>query len=208
MRFHEKILGARQRQVLKELGTVVSRGGFYLGGGTALALQLGHRQSADFDWFAPSLTDPSLLAQDLRDAGLAFQTELLALGTLLGRIHGVHVSFFAYPYALLRSPRPWPKYACRVASLDDLAAMKLTAIAQRGGKKDFVDIYALCAKHAPLGQLLKVYQRKFSVRNLFHLLASLTFFDDADRDRMPRLLWRLRWATIKKSLKQWVQAQG
>jgi hypothetical protein len=209
MKFHEEILGARQRKVLQETAAGLRGQDFYLGGGTALALWLGHRRSVDFDWFTSApFADPLALARDLRATGLPFRTESVARATLDGRCRGVRLSFFAYPYKLLESPRRWPKYGCRLASLDDLAAMKLTAIAQRGGKKDFIDIYALAVRHRSLGDLLRLYQRKFQVQSLSHLLASLVFFDDADRERMPSLLWRLRWATIKKALRQWVKARA
>ena len=87
-----------------------------------------------------------------------------------------------------------------MASLDDLAAMKLSAIAQRGSRKDFVDIYALAEKHAPLRQLLDCYARKFSIRDTGHVLYALSYFDDAEREPMPKMLWRLSWQEIKRRI--------
>jgi hypothetical protein len=117
---------------------------FYLGGGTALAIHLGHRRSVDFDWFTQEhITDPLRLAQDLNDQGIVFVTRSIERGTLHGSVSGVQVSFLEYRYPLLQPLVAWPMFGCTLASPEDLACMKLSALAQRGAKKDFIDIYAL-----------------------------------------------------------------
>ena len=206
MSFHPEAISERQQEVLLHLGPVATELGFYLAGGTAVALHLGHRRSVDFDWFTGErLTDPLRLAQNLRDAGLAFQTGQVARGTLHGTASDVQVSFLEYRYPLLERLVPWPDYACRLASLDDLACMKLAAIAQRGAKKDFIDLYALGLRHRPLPDLLALYQRKYATHDVAHLLYALAYFDDADRERMPMPLWDLDWQTIKRTIRDWVQ---
>jgi hypothetical protein len=83
--------------------------------------------------------------------------------------------------------------------------MKLAAIAQRGAKKDFVDLYALHQQGISLREMLAWYQKKFDVQDIAHLLYSLSYFNDADRERMPRLLRAVSWKTIKKSMGGWIQ---
>jgi hypothetical protein len=86
--------------------------------------------------------------------------------------------------------------------------MKLSALAQRGAKKDFVDVYALGIKYCSLSDMLDWYQQKYAVTDLTHVLYSLAYFDDADRERMPRMFWDSNWRTIKKTIVQWLQDLG
>ena len=116
----------KQQRVLAQLGPVVAQLGFYLAGGTAVALHLGHRRSVDLDWFAaPGLPDPQKLAQDLSEQGVKFVADKVAPGTLHGSIHGVRVSFLGYRYPLLAALHDRGGDGTRVASRADLSAMKL-----------------------------------------------------------------------------------
>jgi predicted nucleotidyltransferase component of viral defense system len=206
MSFHPEILQGLQAQVLRQLSTFASLRQFYLGGGTALAVHLGHRYSIDFDWFTQEkIADPLLLAQDLRDAGFSFTTGSVERGTLHGMIEGVRVSFMEYHYALLEPLVSWPEFGCNLASPADLACMKLSAVSQRGGKKDFIDIYALGSKTFSLQEMISMYQRKYSVKDISHLLYGLAFFDDAEREPGPKLLWDMDWKVVKKSVQGWVR---
>jgi predicted nucleotidyltransferase component of viral defense system len=207
--FHPQILQAAQKKALLKLGPVMTAQRFYLGGGTALALQLGHRRSVDLDWFTQErIADPLRLAQDLNDQGVSFVTRHVERGTLHGSVSGVRVSLLEYRYPLLQPPILWPTFGCKLASLEDLACMKLSALSQRGAKKDFVDIYALGTKHCSLSELLGWYQQKYAVKDLTHVLYSLAYFDDADRERLPRMFWASDWRTIKKTISQWVRSLG
>ncbi|HEY3116114.1 MAG TPA: nucleotidyl transferase AbiEii/AbiGii toxin family protein, partial [Chloroflexota bacterium] len=133
-------------------------------GGTALALYFGHRHSVDLDWFTGErIADPIRLAQDIRDEGVSLVTGQIELGTLYSSVSGVRVSFLEYRYPLLEPLTSWPEFGCLLASLDDLACMKLSAVAQRGSKKDFVDIYALGLNHRPVQDMLRLYQQKYSI---------------------------------------------
>jgi hypothetical protein len=180
--------------------------GCYLGGGTAVALQLGHRRSVDFDWFATRpLGDLLLLAARLEAKGVPLVVEGTAAGTLNGRVRSVPVSILEYPYPLIGPSVPWAAHGFELASLDDLAAMKLSAITQRGAKKDFVDIYAMATTHRPLGDLLDTYRQKYGIADIAHILYGLVYFDDADRQPMPKMLWDMSWRTIKVSIRKWVR---
>lgn len=207
MTFHPEVLTPEQRRLLAQLGPVVARERFYLGGGTAIALMLGHRRSDDLDWFTGEpLEDALLLARRLQEAGVPLATRQVGPGTLHGEAFGVRTSFLEYRYPLLQPAQPWPDYGCLVASLDDLACMKLAAIAQRGARKDFLDIYALGTEHLALAEMLRSYRSKYGIEDTLHVLRGLTYFDDADKERMPRLVHRMSWRTVKATILEWVLA--
>jgi len=83
--------------------------------------------------------------------------------------------------------------------------MKLSAIAQRGHKKDFVDLYALGTKSFSLKQMLNFYQKKFSLKDIGHVLFALSYFDDAEKERLPMMLWKTQWNPMKKAIQTWVK---
>jgi hypothetical protein len=187
-----KVLDATQAKVLRAIGPALHARGFYLAGGTAVALHFGHRRSVDLDWFtAQPLGDPNTLAASLRADGIGFETGMPLRGTLHGTVSGTRVSMLEFPYPMLKALLPCPVSDCAMASLDDLAAMKLSAIVQRGSRKDFVDIYALSVRHAPLADMLAWYRRKFSVAEVGHVVYALSYLDDAEKEPMPTMLWRV-----------------
>jgi hypothetical protein len=205
--FHPEILTPRQTEVLRSLGPSASRHGFHLGGGTAIALHLGHRRSVDFDWFRqPLLEDPLELARDLQEDGIPFVTGWTRRSTLYGTVRGVRVSFFQFRYRFLRPLILWPEVGCPLAALEDLACMKLSAISQRGSRKDFVDLFALGRHGFSLQQMLGWYREKFEVDDIAHLLYALVYFDDADKEPRPSMLWKVSWREVKETLRDWVKA--
>lgn len=207
MSFHPEAISSEQLSVLRTLAPAVTERGFYLGGGTAVALHLGPRRSEDFAWFKESsFGDPLLLARSLREVGSDFETTSVAAGTLHGRIGGVRVSFLEYGYPPLESPLEWSAAGCRVASLDDLACMKLAAVAQRGSRKDFVDIYALLRNHRPLPGLLERYRRRYDVKDVGHVVTALAYFDEAEPEPMPVMLWDVDWPTVRETVLDSVEA--
>jgi hypothetical protein len=199
---HTKVMTGPQQRALKALGPVASRHGFSLAGGTAVALHLGHRRSVDLDWFtARPFPDPLGLAELLRSEGVPFETTEISPGTLHGEACGVKVSFLEFRYPELEPPMQWVAGKCSLASLADLSAMKLAALAQRGARKDFADIYALAREFRSLPELVALYQRKFAVKDPGHLLFALAFFDDAETEPMPAMLWPVTWGEIKKTIR-------
>lgn len=207
MKIHADILTVVQTKALKRLGPFALRGGFYLGGGTAVALQLGHRRSVDFDWFTSGrLADPLRLAASLGQDRIPFTTGQIERGTLYGSVYRVRVSFFDYAYPLLKPALSWKDYSCPIASLADLASMKLAAIAQRGSKKDFVDIYALGKETFSLTDMLAFYRRKYDIQDIGHILYGLSCFDQAEKERMPRMIWNVEWKEIRKTVQSWVKS--
>jgi hypothetical protein len=209
MSVHPEILTPTQLGVLAEVGPAADRRGFALGGGTGLALLLGHRRSVDFDWFTTEpMGDAARLAAGLRGDGVDLGIEQVDRGTLHGTVAGVRVSFLEFSYPLLADPVDVPEHGCRVLSLDDIAAMKLSAIAQRGARKDFVDFYALLTRYRPLPELLEPYRRKFAVDDVGHLVYSLAYFDDAEREPLPEMIWPVSWHEMRREISRRVGELG
>lgn len=209
MRFLLDGLSPKQINVLRQLGPIARKYDFYLAGGTAISIYLGHRISVDLDWFTQNeMKDALVFAENLRRAKLDFTTEQTAPGTLHGSITNVRVSFLEFRYPLVEPLTIWKEMNCGLASLDDLACMKLSAIAQRGARKDFCDIYALGLKHRTLHEMLALYQQKFSVQDISPVLYGLAYFDDAESERMPPMLWNVSWNEIRKAISDWVKETG
>ena len=165
-------------------------------GGTALALHLGHRKSIDLDLFGNF--DPTVSYRKiLSDAG--YSTEGSESGTVQSlRVENVKVDLVNYPY-------PWiddvlVEGDVRLAGLKDIVAMKLSAVANRGRKKDFIDIARLLDDFS-LDQMFDLYKKKFSVSELSFPLRGLMYFDDAEEDPMPEMLGNsLTWENVKKKV--------
>jgi hypothetical protein len=198
-------VGRAQRRVLEHLGPLAAARGFYLAGGTGLALQLGHRRSVDFDWFTgTALAEPLLLSRQLREDGVTVLVDQTERGTLHGRVSGVRVSFIEYQYPLVAPLVRLPGLPTPLASVDDIACMKLSAVTQRGARKDFIDLHAV-GRVRSLPEMLRSYERKYGVRDVGHVLHALTYFEDADRERGPVMLRRTAWTTVKTDIRGWVR---
>jgi hypothetical protein len=206
MSLHGEILPAEQRELLRRLGPVAHDLGFHLGGGTAVALHLGHRQSLDLDWFTgQEVEDPLELAQDIRSRDVQLTVDSTHRGTLHGFVGGVRVTFLVSRYPLLGPPRGCPEFGCALLALEDLAAMKLLAIAQRGAKKDFLDVYALGQHGLSLEAMLASYAKKYAVHDVSRVLYSLCYFDDADSQPMPRMLAPVAWEEVQRTIRRWIK---
>jgi predicted nucleotidyltransferase component of viral defense system len=205
MKFYKDGLDKSQIEILKKLSPLMQKNNFYLAGGTALAIYFGHRISVDLDWFSPKpFGDALLLAKKIQNEKIDLKVEETSLGTLHGSIANVRVTFLEYQYPLLSKTVLWEETGCILASLEDLACMKLSAIAQRGARKDFCDIYAL-GKTFSLQEMLTFYSKKFKIQNISHVLYGLSYFDDAEQERMPKMLWDVSWKEIKKTIQEWVK---
>ena len=171
---------------------------FVLAGGTGLALQFGHRISVDFDLFAPPEKYPRLLLDRVRGAAGALQLIQDKHDTLDVVLDGVKCSFFSYPY-------PFSAFAGRfhgVALADalDIAAMKLVAIAQRGARKDFIDLYVCLRRHSFEAVFANALRRfgKCTI-NPLHIGKSLAYFADARNDPDPPYAGEaVRWASVEE----------
>ncbi len=181
---------------------------FYLAGGTALALQLGHRQSVDLDWFRSENIKTKELIKTLSRRGF-FELVNEEENTVEGILDKVKVSFMTYPYTLLKKKIKYNK-GVELADQLDIAIMKLGAIAGRNSKKDFIDLYFfLQANNVNLTWLFKNVNKKFKgvKYDPYHIYKSLVYFDEADVDPDPKMMLNFNWEKIKKFFKTEVKKQ-
>lgn len=171
---------------------------FYLSGGTGLALQIGHRESEDLDFFSQSSFDPLLIEQQLLTLGQLQETEPAA-GTLNTFLNGVKLQFLEYPYQLLQPLDEWQ--GILLSSVIDIACTKLQTISMRGSKKDFIDLYFLLDLYS-LPELLKLTEKKYRDvdYNQAHIIKSLVYFDDAQQQPMPRMLKQVEWDDVREKI--------
>lgn len=187
------------RALLASLGGQPFLSRFYLAGGTALALRLGHRRSLDLDFF--SATDDLAYAtrqEILRALGsLAPQTLEEVDGSLALIASGVHITFFSYGYPLLASTDEAD--GIPLASLIDIGLMKLDALMGRGSRKDFYDLYVI-SQHISPRDLLLAAREKYPHARDFELMAleSLVLFDQANHDPQPEMLIDLPWDQVRR----------
>jgi Nucleotidyl transferase AbiEii toxin, Type IV TA system len=182
-------------EVLTEIQEMTASAGFALAGGTSLALRFGHRLSVDLDFFTSAHFEPATLAHHL-GVGPAFITGQ-STGTLQLRIKNVKVEFLkdAYPELadaeVIQGVKLW--------SLEDVAAMKLNAISNRGSKKDFYDIAALL-HHFSLASMIACYQSKYRPASLMMVIRSLAWFKDADSEPDPISLRSDTWPVVMEKV--------
>ena len=158
---------------------------FSLAGGTALALQIGHRTSDDLDLFTQQDFNTNQLLEYL-ESSYNFILYYSARNTLKGVIGNVNLDFIAHKYPL--AGNSITAGVIRLLSIEDIAAMKLNVIAADGTRaKDFIDIYFIL-KRFNLSQILGFYSTKYTKRNQFHILKSLSYFDDIDVTAWPKMI--------------------
>lgn len=192
--WHREILPEGWDRAAGDLAARRALDGFYLAGGTGLALHLGHRRSVDLDLFSQTEFQPADLRAQLSDlAGL--HVRQIVRGTLHLELHETLISFSHYPYPLLFPTRQFETVT--VADPRDIACMKVDAIASRGSRRDFVDLY-MTAQLYGLNEILAWFTTKYAGApyNRLHLLKSLSYFADAEREPMPNLLVPLEWSTV------------
>jgi hypothetical protein len=196
----EDALPDKVKAVLDTVAPIITAQNFYLAGGTGLALQIGHRISEDLDFFRESVFDASSLFRLLRDSTTSFKDILLESHTLSAEAEGVRCSFIHYDVRLVLEPVTYK--GMRVAEWRDIVAEKFKTIAQRGSKKDFYDVFAAIRLGSlTIGEAVGIFRKRFENTglNLYHVLRSLTFFEDAEAEPDPALTGRARfsWQDVK-----------
>lgn len=196
-RWHREVLEPPSLSVLERASESRLLEDFYLAGETGLALRLGHRKSDDLDFFSsrPFSTQDLLETLSRRFGGV----ELRAAEhqTLHARVRDTEVSFLGYRCPLLF---PVARFgAVAVADPRDIACMKLSEIASRGTRRDFLDLFAVARTHS-LSALLEMFERKYRAvpHSRLHLLKSLVYFDDAEKDPLPQTLASSDWDEVKR----------
>lgn len=192
------ILPGNTKAVLETLGRMETISDFYLSGGTALALQIGHRESEDLDFFSEVDFEPTKIQKEFEKLGKLDGLEVES-GTLNFFWNGVKIQFLHYPYKLLE--RKVVFNGIQISSKIDIACTKLLTVSSRGSKKDFIDIYFLLQEYDP-NLLFEKLKEKYpeSDYNQFHILKSLVYFADADDQPSPRMHKKVDWEEIKEEI--------
>jgi len=173
---------------------------YYLAGGTALALHLGHRYSNDFDFFSNKAFNNEQLKQSLRNLG-TFKLFQDAKGTLECVIQNTRFTFLFYSFPLLDECISFQNI--QLTTIRDLAVMKLSALSSRGSRKDFVDLYFI---HHTIAweNIVEDFMLKYkgSGYNLYHIIKSLTYFSDALTEPMPKMIQNCDWGELESEFKK------
>ena len=180
---------------------------WYLAGGTALALQAGHRISVDLDFFTEEKRfDEKRLLGRLAGSN-DWKTYVEEPGTIYGKLLGAKVSFIAYPF-FVPDQDPLRYGTIRVLDKRDIAAMKIIAVSQRGRKRDFFDLY-WCVHHVePLETTIKRLKKQYPsvAHDYHHILKALVFFEDAESDPDPVIRFDATWRQVKMFFRKEVPA--
>ena len=186
-------------QLLKTLQAIPLLQGLRLVGGTALALQLGHRKSVDLDLFG----DISAEAIEIREAiEEHFSVSVIkeSKNIKIYQIDGIKVDIVNYSRYPWIEP-PVQEDGITLAGIKDIAAMKVAAIIGRGTKKDFIDMNRLLHFFS-LKEILDMYMRKYPDGSLFIALKSLAYFEDAESDPMPFMFDDTDWGVVKANIRE------
>ena len=188
--------------LLKSLMKTQGLSGLRLVGGTALALQIGHRKSIDLVLFGKLELDEYELITLLRETGNVSQLNITPnIKSYL--INDIKVDIVNYPYEWISPCVKEDEF--RLAGMDDIAAMKLAAITGRGTRKDFIDIFFLLNIYK-LNEMIHMYKQKYPEGSEFLALRSLGYFKDAEQEPMPVMIETLDWELVKKKLLREVQS--
>lgn len=190
-------------ELLKKLMKLEELKDFFLVGGTALALQLGHRISVDLDLFTQKDFNTKKMFDKLnRHFEIRDLTE--EINTLNFNIvfpdkseNIIKIDLIKYSYPLIKPITEVDTF--RLLSIEDIIPMKLSAIAGRGSKKDFYDIYYLLTDFN-FEQMFDLFEKKFPNTNKFHIIKSLTYFEDADLEPNPQTIENANWSDIKNEI--------
>ena len=162
-------------------------------GGTSLALQYGHRLSIDLDFFTSEFIEHEEILINIKSIG---KVDVVSKSKYISCffINDVKVDFVSLPYHWIDDPII--EDSISLASINDIAAMKLSAITNRGSKKDFIDLQ-LIMKHLDLKKMMSLYHQKYPDGMEMLVLRSLMYFDDADLQPDPVMLTEYDWNEVK-----------
>ena len=185
-------------ELLKKLQSLHIFSQMRLVGETSLALQIGHRKSIDIDLFGLLNVDFDALTDELKSIG-----DVVVLGNSKNihtyLIDEIKVDIVHYEYPWLKNKIVLDEI--HLAAIEDIAAMKLSAINGRGSKKDFIDLYYILQQF-DLAQLMSFYGQKFRDGSSFLVLKSLVYFEDADLEAMPWMFEDLIWEEVKTNIQK------
>lgn len=193
------IIDKDRYNLLKELTETVSIPNYYMIGGTALSIQLGLRESYDFDFCVPEQFNNEILLEELRNLG-ELEVKQNQKGTCDVILNGVQISFFYYPNKVVKEFVTSDEIPnLKLASVLDIAVMKIVAIAGRGAKKDFFDLYNILTKSdIMLLELANALMQKCGDSiNYANVIMGLSYFEDAENEILPKTFVDYDWNKIK-----------
>lgn len=196
----ENVLSVNARNLILKISSIIKGENFYLAGGTGLALQIGHRLSEDLDFFKNSIFNENFLISNLKAKVETFEEIFLEKQTVSVFLDGVRCSFFFYDVPLCFEPLKIE--GIEIARWEDILAEKFKTLSQRGSKKDFYDIFAVIKiKGLSIQEAISIFTNRFkkTALNKYHVLRSLTYFEDADEEPDPVLIGerKYQWAEVK-----------
>jgi predicted nucleotidyltransferase component of viral defense system len=167
-------------------------------GGTALALRYGHRITVYLNFFTDKELDANSLIDTFKEK---FSIRILsqARNSLTLDLRSVKTDFIRHNYSLLKPIEKTEEI--KMASVMDLAAMKLNSTMNRGSKKDFYDIYELL-NHFTLHELITFYNSKYEFSSQLILLKSLVYFNDAEQEPDPVSVKQTSWKSVKQKISE------
>jgi hypothetical protein len=186
-------------QLLKSLQALPLLQGLRLVGGTALALQLGHRKSVDLDLFG-DFSAEGIEIRDTLEEQFSVSVIKESKNIKIYQVDGIKVdlvNYSRYPWI----DNPIEEDGITLAGIKDIAAMKVAAIIGRGTKKDFIDMNRLLQIYS-LKEILDMYMQKYPDGSLFIAMKSLSYFEDAESDPMPFMFDKIDWGVVKASIRE------
>jgi Nucleotidyl transferase AbiEii toxin, Type IV TA system len=192
---NEFIIAPQTLTLIQEIQGFAELNDFSLVGGTALALQIGHRNSIDIDLFCTAAFDTAAIIR-LLSSRYTVKEIFRRENTLISLVNNIKTDFIRHDYPLLQPPIATE--GIRMLGLPDITAMKVHAIIQSGKRlKDFIDIYYLLERFS-MEQVLGFFTAKYTYSNEMVALKALTYFEDIDESIDPPItLHPLPLKTIK-----------
>lgn len=166
-------------------------------GGTALSLYLGHRHSIDIDLFGKHNLEREELIEVIKSIDITVREQYHTKKICGLFCDNVKVDIVNYSFPWINDE--FVEDEIRLASKEDIAAMKLFAIIGRGSKKDFIDLYFLLQEYS-LSQMLDFFQNKYQDVTLFTVIKSLGYFVDAEKYDMPKMFIDVSWDDVKMKI--------
>ncbi len=200
LKLHWDILPKATRKALDFFATQnwLKNANWYLAGGTALALQERTRRSVDLDFFTEQRDfDNTELLNNF--VGISdWRVTINKKNTIYGELFGAKVSFIVNPFFIPK--QKMIKYgSVQILGPVDIAVMKIVAISQRGRKRDFFDLYWCARNIGTLNDFLRKLKDQYPLvaHNYHHILKSLVYFEDAERDPEPEIYFTATWKEVK-----------
>lgn len=182
---HKEAIEPYTLELLIKLQKKEFLGNFYLAGDTSLAMQMGHRKSIDLDLFTQNDFDVNSTLE-LLEEDFKFEMNYSSKNTLKGSIDNIKIDLISHKYSLVKKPIILQE--TKILSIEDIAAMKLNAIAGNGTRpKDFIDIYFILKQYS-VTEIINFYKIKYKTRNSLHVIKSLNYFDDISIQDWPEMI--------------------